>query len=69
MGLTQQHPRTKLEPSSHLSFCWLYALEKLKFEGSMMRLPMAQVKKSLHKVEFEFQKVQLSPKETLAQIE
>lgn len=34
-----------------------------------MRLLMAQVKKSLNKVESEFQKVQLSPKETLAQIE
>lgn len=35
----------------------------------MTRLPMTQAKKSLHKVEFEFQKVQLSPKETLPQIE
>lgn len=68
MGLTAAS-KDKTGTITHLSFCWLYALEKLKFEGSTMRLPMAQVKKSLHKVESEFQKVQLSPKETLAQIE
>lgn len=43
--------------------------EKLKFQGFMICLLMTPVKKSLHKTEFEFQKVRVSPKEKLAWIE
>lgn len=43
--------------------------KKWKFQGFTICLLMTHVKKSLHKTEFEFQKVRVSPKEKLAWIE